>query len=243
MDKGVLEHIPRSEWALPTLIIPKKDGRIRWVSDFWKLNKLLKRPRYFLPSIPEIMQRRQGFKFITKVDIVMGCYTFEIDEASQHLCVISTPYGLYKYKRLPMGITNSPDFFQSVMHPLFSDLPNFECFIDDIGIFSLGSYSNHLSQQVQQVLIRLERNCFTVNPLKCDWAVQTTEYLGFLLTPDGIKSLPHKIQAITNIARPTSTKHIWSFVDIVNYYKDISPKRAHFLTPLTDVCSTRKKFI
>ena len=97
--------------------------------------------------------------------------------------------------------------FQSVMHPLFSDLPNVESFIDDIGIFSLGSFPDHISQ-IYQVLLRLERNGFIVNPLKCDWAVTTTEYLGFLLTSDGIKPLPHKIKVITNTARPTSTKHI-----------------------------------
>ena len=241
INKGVLEHAP-SEWAFPTFIIPIKDGRVRWVSDFRKLNKLLKRPRYFLPSISEIMQRRKGFKFITKIDIAMGFSTFEIDAPSQQLCIISTPYGLYKYKRLPMGITNSPDLFQSVMHPLFSDLPNVECFLDDIGIFSLGSFADQISQ-IHQVLLRLERNGFTVNPLKCDWAVTTTEYLGFLLTSDGIKPLPHKIKAITNISRPTSTKYIRPFVGLVNYYKDMWPKRAHYLTPLTDVCSTRKKFV
>ena len=119
-----------------------------------------------------------------------------------------------------MGIINSPDFFQSVMHPLFSDLPNVECFIDDIGIFSPRSFADHISQ-IYQVLLRLERNGFTVNPLKCDWAVTTTDFLGFLLTSDGIKPLPHKIKAITDIARPTSAKHIRSFVDLVNYFKDM----------------------
>ena len=118
----------------------------------------------------------------------LGFYTFEIDAASQKLCVISTPNGLYKYKRLPMGITNSPDFFQSVMHPLFSDLSHVECFIDNICIFSLASYTDH-PVKVHQVLLRLERNSFTVNPLKCEWAAQTTEYLGFLLTPPDIKPL------------------------------------------------------
>ena len=172
----------------------------------------------------------------------MGFYTFEIDIESQKLCVISTPYGLYKYKRLPMGITSSPDFFQSVMHPLFADLPHVECFIDDIGIFSLGSLPAHFSQ-IHQVLLRLERNGFTVNPLKCEWATTTTEYLGFLLTPKGIKPLPHKVQAITQIARPNSTKNVRSFVGLVNYYKDMWPRRAHYLTPLTDICSTRKKCI
>ena len=124
------------------------------------------------------MQRRQGFKFISKVDISMEFYTFEIETQSQKLCVISTPFGLFKYVRLPMGITNSPDFFQSIMHPLFADLPNIECFIDDIGIFSNTSFSDHL-QQLHQVLLRLERHVFTVNPLKCEWAAQSTEYLGF----------------------------------------------------------------
>ena len=191
IGKGFLQHIPRSECAFPTFISPKKDGRVRWMSDFRKLNKLLKRPRYFLPSIPEIMQRRQRFKFITKIDISMRFYTFEIDAQSQRLCVISTPFGLYQYKGLPMGITNSPDFFQYVIHPLFSDLSNAECFIDDIGIFLLASFEAHL-QTTHQVLLRLERYGLTVNPLKCEWAAQTTEYFGFLLTLHDIKPLPKR---------------------------------------------------
>ena len=141
-----------------------------------------------------------------------------------------------------MGITNSPDFFQSVMHPLFADLPNFECFIDDIGIFSLHSFDDHLPQ-LHQVLLRLEKYGFTVNALKCEWTTASTEYLGFLLTPQGIKPLPHKVQAITSIARPSNTKHVCSFVGLVNYYKDMWPKRAHYLAPLTDICSTRRKFV
>ena len=114
IDEGVLRRIPRSEWAFPTFLIPKKDGRVRWISDFRRLNKLLKRARYFLPSIPAIMQKRSGFTLISKIDLSMGFYTFELDEHAQKLCVISTPFGLYQYLRLPMGLTNSPDVFQSV---------------------------------------------------------------------------------------------------------------------------------
>ena len=169
----------------------------------------------------------------------MGFYTYEIDQPSQHLYLISTSFELYKYKRLPIGITSSPDFFQSVVHPLFSNLSNVECFIDDIGVFSLYFFSNHL-QLIHEVLLRLERNGFTVNPLKCDWTAKSTEYLGFLLTPQGIKPLPAKVSVIIQIARPTSSKHIRAFVGLINYYKDMWPRRAHLLSPLTDVCSTRK---
>ena len=128
------------------------------------------------------------------------------------------------------------------MHRLFSDLPNVECFIDDIGIFTLGSFDDHL-HQLHQVLLRLERDGFTVNPSKYDWATKSTEYFGFLLTPNGIKPLPNKVQAITQIARPTSTKHVCSFVGLVNYCKDMWLMHAHFFALLTDVCSTRKKFV
>ena len=79
VDEKVLRRIPSSEWAFPTFLIPEKDGRVRWISDFRRLNVLLKRPRYFLPSIPAIMQKRAGFSHITKLDISMGFYTFELD--------------------------------------------------------------------------------------------------------------------------------------------------------------------
>ena len=68
------------------------------------------------------MQKRSGFTHITKLDISMGFYTFELDKKAQHYCVISIPFGLFKYLHLPMGLTNSPDAFQSVMHPLFQDI-------------------------------------------------------------------------------------------------------------------------
>ncbi len=171
----------------------------------------------------------------------MGFYTFELDAAARKLCVISTPFGLYQYLRLPMGLTNSPDVFQSVMHPLFQDMPEVECFIDDIGIFTTGSFEHHLNI-VSQVLLRLEESGFTVNPIKCAWAVTSTDYLGFLLTPQGLKPMPSKIEAISRVARPTSTKHVRSFVGLINYYKDMWPRRAHILAPLTNLCSSKTKF-
>ena len=173
IDEKVLQHIPRSEWAFLTFLIPKKDGRVRWISDFCRLNKLLKRDRYFLPNIPTIMQKRLSFSFITKLDVSMGYFTFELGSQAQKYCVISTPFGLYQYLCLPMGLANSPGIFQSVIHPLFQDIPAVECFIDDIDIFTSGVFDNHLSV-LQQIPLRLTESGFTVNPLKCAWAVTST---------------------------------------------------------------------
>jgi len=102
VEAGVLEHTGQSEWIAGSWIIPKKDGAARWISDFRGLNRNLKRRVYPLPKIGDIMLQRRGYKFVTKLDVSMQYYTFVLDEDSQELCVIATPFVLYKYKRLPM---------------------------------------------------------------------------------------------------------------------------------------------
>jgi hypothetical protein len=93
----------------------KEDSRVCWISNSCQLNKVIRCKQYQLPIIMDILRKCSVCKFFTKLDVSMQYYTFELDNKSQNSCTIITPFGIYKYLRLPMGLKCSPDIAHAIM--------------------------------------------------------------------------------------------------------------------------------
>jgi hypothetical protein len=187
----VLEKSHDSEWAAPTFIQPKKTGDVRILTDFRRLNAVLQRKLFPLPKISDLLQRLSGFRYAMAIDLSMGYYHIPLDDESARLCTTILPWGKYQYQRLPMGIKNSPDIFQSIMNDIFHDLDYVQCYIDDILITSQSNFEDHLAK-LEKVLSRLEQTGFRVNLRKCAIAQRELEYLGYWLSRNGIQPQPRK---------------------------------------------------
>ena len=238
---GVLVPTGASLWAAGTFIIPKKDGTVRWISDFRMLNKYIKRKQYPLPHIQAIVQNQRPYKYLTKIDVSMQYYTFRLDEQSSELCTIVTPFGKFRYAGLPMGVCQSSDFAQATMEEVLRGIDNLVIYLDDIKITHL-DWNDHLVC-LRLVLQRLLDNVFTVNPIKCEWAVSETDFLGFWFTPTGPKPWRKKIEAILHIAPPTDRTTVRAFCGAITFYRDIFRRRADLLAPITALTSKDVPFV
>ena len=143
---GVLKKINRSEWAAPTFIIPKKDGTVRFISDFREVNKRIKRKPYPIPNIQDLLLKLEGFQYGTSLDLNMGYYHIELSPDSKRICTIVLPWGKYEYQRLPMGLSNSPDIFQDKMSTLMAGLEFVRTYIDDLLVITKSTFEDHLKK-------------------------------------------------------------------------------------------------
>lgn len=231
---GVLKRQPQSEWASPTFIIPKSNGTVRFISDFREVNKRIVRTPFPIPKIATILQEMEGFTYATALDLNMGYYTIRLDGDAQKICTIILPWGKYSYLRLPMGVAGSPDIFQERMTSLMDTLDYIRVYIDDLLILSKGDFDDHLAK-LREVLSRLQGAKLRVNAAKSIFGSDEIEYLGYVLTRDGIRPQRKKVSAILAIEPPKNVKDLRKFLGMVQYYRDVWEKRSHLLAPLSDL--------
>ena len=236
---GVLEKVQESEWGTPVFIIPKKEGTVRLLTDYRKVNGQIVRKPYPIPRIADTLQQLEGFTFATALDLNMGYYTIPLAECSKDITTIVTEFGKFRYTCLPMGMVISGDIFQAKIYDLVGDIEGIRTYIDDILCIGKGSFSQHL-QQLEEVFRRFLKAGLKVNAAKCSFGLKEIPYLGYIISIDGVKPDPKKIQGILDLNKPQTAKEMKSLIGMVQFYKDMWKRRSHILSPLIDASSGKK---
>lgn len=232
------------EWLFPAFLIPKKaQGQYRLVCDFRELNRVTKLQDYPLPFCPDLQDLLAGHDYYTILDAQHGFYQVELDDTSSQKCQIDTPFGPKRFLVMPMGITNAPSSFQKVMEQVLRDLlrVNVVVFIDDLAIYTNGSFNIHIDA-VCQVLDRLQKSNIHVAGKKCKIGLQQILYVGSVCDKEGIRPDPAKLEKIRQWQVPTNRTELRAFLGLVGYYRRHIKNFALIAFPLTDLLKTTKPF-
>ncbi|GBG83466.1 hypothetical protein CBR_g37178 [Chara braunii] len=231
LEKGWIRP-SSSPFGAPVLFVPKKEGELRMCIDYRGLNAITVKNAELLPRMDDLLDRVQGCKYFSKIDLKSGYHQIEVHPDDQYKTAFRTRYGHYEFIVMPFGLTNAPATFQRCMNDLFRPwLDKFVVvYLDDILVFSrtLQELQGHLGQ----VLAKLREANFKINAKKCEWAKTQVLYLGHVLDGDGIKPEDNKIAAIKDWPTPRTLTELPSFLGLANYYRKFVRNFSTIVAPL-----------
>ncbi|XP_061722555.1 uncharacterized protein K02A2.6-like isoform X1 [Cydia pomonella] len=231
LRSGVIEPVDCADWATPLVPVTKKDGGLRVCADFKvTLNPVLKVDRYPLPKVEELFANLSGGELFTKIDLSQAYNQICLSEDSKMLTVINTHRGLFKYNRLPYGLSSSSGIFCRISESIVKDIPNAQSFCDDILIFGK-TREGHLAT-LEAVLKRLKDLGLKLKKSKCTFLADEVCYLGFVVSKDGIKPDPNKVAAVAKMPPPSCVTEVRSFLGMVNFYSKFIPNSSDILHPI-----------
>lgn len=247
LDQKIIQHSV-SPWSSPIWIVPKKmdaSGRKKWrlVVDYRKLNEHTIDDKYPLPNIADILDKLGKANYFSTLDLASGFHQIEVNPEDVQKTAFSTEGGHFEFRRMPFGLKNAPSTFQRVMDNVLRGLQNETClvYLDDIIIFST-SLQEHI-ERLRSIFDRLRKSNLKLQLDKSEFLQTSVQYLGHVITPNGVKPNPEKISAIKNFPIPKTQRDIKSFLGLLGYYRRFIPNFAKITKPMTKCLKKNAKII
>jgi len=203
----------------PIHFVKKKDGGLYLCVDYRQLNDITIKDRTSLSLIRESLDQLSSATIYTKLDIRDGYYNLRIAAGDEWKTAFRTRYGLYEYYVMPFRLTNAAESFQRWMNEILSEYLDIFCvaYLDDILIFSQ-NLEDH-QKQVRTILRRVEETGLMLKASKYEFHTTEIDYLGYVISPQGLQMDKDKIRTIKEWKEPTNIKGIQSFLGFANFYQ------------------------
>jgi len=241
LTKGFIRK-SKSPAGAPVFFVPKKNGELRMVVDYRKLNDITIRDSYPLPLINDMLEHLSKGKVFSKLDLRSAYNLVRIKEGDEFKTAFTCKYGHFEYLVMPFGLKNAPAVFQHFINDVLEDVLGKFAFsyIDDIIVFSPDMESHYI--HLTEVLKRLRSAGLYAKLEKCEFCVPFLDFLGHRISSDGIFMDPKKVSSILEWPIPTNTKEVQSFLGLANYYRRFIPNFAKVAQPLTSLLKKNTKF-
>lgn len=242
LEHGIISP-SQSPFSAPILFAKKADGGLRLCVDYRELNAATVKDTYPLPNMEELLDELGDFDLHSTLDLHAGYHQIYIAAKDRPKTAFTCALGSFEFNTIPFGLTNAPPVFMRLMNNLLSNFiasGNVRCYLDDIIISTRGSREDHLTL-VGKVLDTLRRHQLWVNPLKSHFCKAEVKYLGHIISREGRRMDPSKVQAILDWPRPRSVRDIQSFIGVLQFLRRYLDRLASVVAPLTDLTKKEMK--
>lgn len=239
LSEGIIEH-SKSRYSSPVVPVRKADGTLRLCIDYRKINLITIDEKFPMPNLPQSIYKAGKMKYFTSIDLVKGYYQIEISEESKQFTAFSTTNSHWQFKRLPFGLKNSGIAFQRSMQSILAPLgDNIIIYIDDILIMT-ETFEKHV-ELVEEVLKILARHNIKIKVSKCQFFEEEVQFLGHVISEDGIKKSEAYVEKVVNFPKPTNVNEIRRFLGLINFQRKFIPNCSSLCKPLSELTGENRR--
>lgn len=242
LQNGIIEKSD-SPYSSPVVLAKKENGKYRFCIDFRKVNEASEKDAYPLPQIDHTLEKLIRANWFSKIDLKNGYWNVKLADESKRVTAFTVPgRGLFQFRVMPFGLHSSGSTFQRLLDRVIGPElePNAYVYCDDIIVCS-ETFTEHITH-LKEIFKRIREARLQINIDKCEFCKPELEYLGHIVTREGIKMDASKIQAINEMKPPTTIKETRRFIGMTSWYRKFIPNYANVMAPLITLLKKNRKF-